>query len=91
MVDSLINYVGVFLVNLLWYLVMDYMKYCVFSNVFSGFFNCLLCYVYYNGVFNVFEFMIMKFLSGELIDGKVGYERIMCFFIIINYMVGELI
>lgn len=65
------------------------MKYCVFSNVFSGLFNCLLYYVYNNGIVDVFKFVSRKLFSGEIIDGKVGYERIMWFFIIINYIVGK--
>lgn len=77
MVESLINFVGILLVNLLRYLVWDYVKYCVFSNVFSGLFNCFLFYVYYNGVFNKFELMSKSFFMGEVIRVKVGYERIM--------------
>ena len=90
MADSLINYVGVPLVNLLRYLATDHMKHCVPSNISSGLFNRPLRYVYYNGVANVSEPSTMKLPSGELIDGKAGYERTMRFFTTTNHTAGEL-
>ena len=91
MADSLINYVGVPLVNLLRYLATDHMKHCVPSNISSGLFNRPLRYVYYNGVPNVSEPTTMKLPSGEFIDGKAGYERTMRFFTTTNHTAGELI
>lgn len=89
MADSLINYVGVPLVNLLRYLATDHMKHCVPSNVSSGLFNRPLRYVYYNGIPNMSEPATRKLPSGELIDGKAGYERTMRFFTTTNHTAGE--
>lgn len=89
MADSLINYVGVPLVNLLRYLATDHMKHCVPSNVSSGLFNRPLRYVHYNGIPNMSEPATRKLPSGELIDGKAGYERTMRFFTTTNHTAGE--
>lgn len=89
MADSLINYVGVPLVNLLRYLATDHMKHCVPSNVSSGLFNRPLRYVYYNGIPNMSEPATRKLPSGKLIDGKAGYERTMRFFTTTNHTAGE--
>lgn len=89
MADSLINYVGVPLVNLLRYLATDHMKHCVPSNVSSGLFNRPLRYVYYNGIPNMSEPATRKLPSGELIDGKAGYGRTMRFFTTTNHTAGE--
>lgn len=89
MADSLITYVGVPLVNLLRYLATDHMKHCVPSNVSSGLFNRPLPYVFYNGVPNRSEPATMKLPSGELIDGKAGYERTMRFFTTTNHTAGK--
>lgn len=91
MADSLINYVGIPLVNLLRYLEMDHMKHCVPSNVSSGLFNRPLRYVYYNGVPNVSEPASRRLPSGEMIDGKAGYERTMRFFTTTNHTAGKTI
>ena len=89
MVESLINYVGIPLVNLLQYLATDHMKHCVPSNVSSGLFNRPVHYVYYDGIANVSEPASRRLPSGEMIDGKAGYERTMRFFTTTNHTAGE--
>ena len=90
MAESLINYVGVPLVNLLRYLAGEHMKHCVPSNVSSGLFNRPVRYVYNDGVPNMSEPAGRKLPTGELIDGKVGYERTMRFFTTTNDTAGKL-
>lgn len=85
MADSLISYVGIPLVNLMRYLKGDHMKHCVPSNVSSGLFNRPLHYVYYNGIADVSKPASRKLPSGEIIDGKAGYERTMRFFTTTNH------
>lgn len=89
MAYSLINYVGIPLANLLRYLTVDHMKYCVPSNVSSGLYNRPLRYVYYNGIANKSEPASKRLPSGEMIDGKAGYERTMRFFTTTNDTAGE--
>ena len=89
MADSLIDYVGLPLVNLLRYLAVDHMKHCVPSNVSSGLFNRPLRYVYYNGLPNMSEPASTKLPCGEIIDGKAGYERTMRFFTTTNHTAGK--
>lgn len=89
MADSLIDYVGVPLVNLLRYLAVDHMKHCVPSNVSSGLFSRPLRYVYYNGAPNMSEPASRRLPSGEIIDGKAGYERTMQFFTTTNHTAGK--
>jgi len=84
MAESLINYVGVPLAKLLRYLAKDHMKHCVPSNVSSGLFNRPVRYVYYNGEPNNSEPTSRRLPTGELINGKAGYERSMRFFTTTN-------
>ena len=86
---SLINYVGVPLANLLRYLAEDHMKHCVPSSVSSGLFNRPVRYVYYNGVPNMSEPTSRRLPTGELINGKAGYERTMRFFTTTNDTAGK--
>ena len=89
MTESLIDYVGVPLANLLRYLAGEHMKHCVPSNVSSGLFNRPVRYVYNNGVPDLSEPASRRLPTGELIDGKVGYERTMRFFTTTNDTAGE--
>lgn len=89
MADSLISYVGIPLVNLMRYLKEDHMKHCVPSNVSSGLFNRPLHYVYNNGIADVSKPASRKLPSGEIIDGKAGYERTMRFFTTTNPTAGK--
>lgn len=86
---SLINFVGVPMANLLRYLTRDHMKHCVPSKVSSGLFNRPLPYVYYNGIPNMSEPTSKRLPTGELINGKAGYERIMRFFTTTNDSAGK--
>lgn len=84
MAESLINFVGIPLANLLRYLARDHVKHCVPSNVSSGLFNRPLSYVYYNGVPNKSELTSKSLPTGEVIRAKAGYERTMQFFTTTN-------
>ena len=89
MAESLINFIGVPLANLLRYLTEEHMKYCVPSNVSSGLFNRPVSYVYYNGVANMSEPTSKRLPTGELINGKDGYQRTMSFFTTTNDTAGK--
>lgn len=89
MAESLINFVGVPLANLLRYLAEEHMKHCVPSNVSSGLFNRPLSYVYYNGEPNMSEPTSKRLPTGELINGKDGYQRAMRFFTTTNDTAGK--
>ena len=89
LVDSLISHIGVPLANLFKYLAHDHLKHCVPSNASSGLFNRPVRYVYKNGVPNVSEIASRRLPTGELIDGKSGYETTMRFFTTTNDTAGE--
>ena len=89
LVDTLINNIGNPLANLMHYLTVDHMKHCVPSNVSSGLFNRPLRFVYYDGIANLAEPTTRRLPTGELIDGKAGYEATMQYFTTTNHTAGE--
>lgn len=77
--DSLVQYVGQPLHNLLQYLEFNHSLYCVPSNVSSGLANLPLDYVYYKG--NKTSEKTTKILpTGEPLSGKEAYKSILPYF-----------
>ena len=78
--DALINGIGQPLLELIKYLEFDHMKHCVPDNVSSGLSNLPLEYVYVNGKPNKAQKTTKQLPTGEKLNGKETYKRILSYF-----------
>jgi len=78
--EALVRYLGVPLVDLFNYLAKDHQSNCVPSNVSSGLATRPVSYVYNNGIIDRSRPTTKSLPTGERVDGKKAYERILTFF-----------
>lgn len=87
--ESLVEYVGLSLFNLLQYLEFNHSKYCVPSNVSSGLANLPIDYVYFNGKkTNQTTTKVLPF--GEKLNGSEAYKSILPYFTTTNMSPDEI-
>ena len=77
--STLVEYVGRPLAELIHYLKYEYRSHCVPNNISSGLASLPLKYIYINGSQTQTE-TTQKLPSGESLDGRRSYERILYYF-----------
>ena len=78
--QTLVKHFGKPLAKLLWYLNTEHMSHCVLSNASSGLASRPLAYVYNKSIANLSHPTTQQLPSGEKLDGRKAYERLLAFF-----------
>ena len=78
--QTLVKHFGKPLAKLLQYLNTEHMSHCVSSSASSGLASRPLPYVYNEGVANLSHPTTQQLPSGEKLDGRKAYERLLAFF-----------